>query len=221
MIDIVFDIETAPGYPVLSDAPKPYRAAYHNHWIKSKGKGLSLEDHYNNSGLYPEFGKIVCISTVVVDTDETQSFYLNYESSEKQLLHDFGSYIASLPGKPRFIGHNIKGFDIPFLQTRMAHHGYGLPDAFKVYGKKPWEVDSMVDTLEAWRQFKYSGRSKVSDLGTICMVLGVPTPKDGISGKDVGKVFYEGGIEDIVAYCEKDVHATKEVYLKLISLNFI
>ena len=47
-------------------------------------------------------------------------------------------------------------------------------------------------------------------------ILGIPTPKDDISGADVARVYYEDkDIERIATYCKKDVVATAQLFLRL------
>jgi hypothetical protein len=47
-------------------------------------------------------------------------------------------------------------------------------------------------------------------------ILGIDSPKDDISGADVGRVFWkEQGLERIRQYCEKDVLTTCQVLLKM------
>ena len=53
-------------------------------------------------------------------------------------------------------------------------------------------------------------------LDLACDLVGVVTPKGGnIEAKDVARAFSEGKIKEIAAYCERDVKATLEVYLKI------
>ena len=47
-------------------------------------------------------------------------------------------------------------------------------------------------------------------------MLGIPTPKDDISGADVARVYYEEkDLERIAKYCKKDEVATVQLYLRL------
>jgi hypothetical protein len=47
-------------------------------------------------------------------------------------------------------------------------------------------------------------------------VFDIPTPKDDISGADVARVYYEDGdLERIKVYCEKDVVALIQLFLKM------
>ena len=47
-------------------------------------------------------------------------------------------------------------------------------------------------------------------------VLGIPSPKDDIDGSEVAHVFYiENDIDRIIQYCEKDVIAVAQIFLRL------
>jgi len=47
-------------------------------------------------------------------------------------------------------------------------------------------------------------------------VLGIPSPKDDISGEEVTRVYWqERNLPRIVTYCQKDVETTAKVYLRL------
>jgi predicted PolB exonuclease-like 3'-5' exonuclease len=53
-------------------------------------------------------------------------------------------------------------------------------------------------------------------LALLCHVFKIPTPKDDISGADVARVFYEDGdLERIKVYCEKDVIALIQLFLRM------
>ena len=46
-------------------------------------------------------------------------------------------------------------------------------------------------------------------------ILGIPSPKDDIDGSQVAKVYYqENDIDRIIKYCEKDVIAVAQIFLK-------
>ena len=72
--------------------------------------------------------------------------------------------------------------------------------------KKPWDI-THVDIFEKWN---HSFNSFVS-LDEVCYALNIESPKDKMTGKDVHKEFYNGNIEGIVDYCEKDVKVLPEI----------
>ena len=74
----------------------------------------------------------------------------------------------------------------------------------------------VLDTLDVWRFGDY--KNYIS-LKLLTHVLGIPTPKDDISGSEVGRVYYhEYGLDRIRIYCEKDVVAVARIVLKIKAL---
>ena len=94
----------------------------------------------------------------------------------------------------------------------MIINGIALPDKLNLFGKKPWEV-AHLDTLELW---KFGDYKHFTSLKLLTKVLGIPSPKDDIDGSEVAHVFYiENDIDRIIQYCEKDVIAVAQIFLKL------
>ena len=115
-------------------------------------------------------------------------------------------------------GHNAKEFDIPYICRRLLINGLKLPPVINIAGKKPWEI-AHLDTLELW---KFGDYKAFTSLPLLCHVFGIPTPKDDISGADVARVYfnneadtYKSGLERVKAYCEKDVVALVQLFLKM------
>ena len=87
-----------------------------------------------------------------------------------------------------------------------------LPSKLDLFGKKPWEVRHL-DTLELW---KFGDYKHFTSLKLLTHVLGIPSPKEDIDGSMVREVYYEKGeLNRIVEYCERDVIAIAQVFLKL------
>jgi predicted PolB exonuclease-like 3'-5' exonuclease len=81
-----------------------------------------------------------------------------------------------------------------------------------IAGLKPWEVGHL-DTMNLW---SFGDRKAYTSLALLTHILGIPTPKDDISGADVARVYYaEGDLERIATYCKKDVVATTQLFLRL------
>ena len=86
-----------------------------------------------------------------------------------------------------------------------------IPNILDIAGKKPWEVN-LLDTMELW---KFGDYKHYTSIALLCHIFKVPTPKDDISGADVARVYYEDDdIERIAIYCEKDVIALIQLFLK-------
>ena len=94
----------------------------------------------------------------------------------------------------------------------MLINGIKIPSILNLSGKKPWEINH-IDTMELW---KFGDYKAYTSLALLCHVFKIPTPKDDISGADVARVYYEeNDLHRIAKYCEKDVVALIQLYLKI------
>jgi predicted PolB exonuclease-like 3'-5' exonuclease len=94
----------------------------------------------------------------------------------------------------------------------MLINGIKIPSILNLSGKKPWEINH-IDTMELW---KFGDYKAYTSLALLCHVFKIPTPKDDISGADVARVYYEeNDLQRIAKYCEKDVVALIQLYLKI------
>jgi len=67
--------------------------------------------------------------------------------------------------------------------------------------------------LSIW---KFGDYKHFTSLKLLTKVLGVPSPKDDIDGSEVAHVYYvENNIDRIITYCEKDVIAVAQIFLRL------
>lgn len=164
------------------------------------------------SSLHPEFSKIVCVS-IGAFKGEVINIRSYYGDNEKEILTNVNKVLqnAKMSGLT-IAGHTIKSFDIPFIGKRMVINGISPSSYINFFGKKPWEI-SVMDISEIF-SFGSIGQSHVS-LDLMCCVLGIDSPKDCISGKDVHSQYYQGNIEKIKTYCEKDIEATVACFGKL------
>ncbi len=191
--------------------------------LKRYGEKISDEDaegaYVEKAGIYAEFGKIICISVGIVFRDKDKELKLRLKTfanhNEKKLLEDFNQMLAQYypnPDRMYFCGHNIKEFDIPYMCRRMIINYLKLPPTMNIAGKKPWETKHLLDTMELW---KFGDRKSWTSLKLLAGVLGFPSPKDDIDGSEVGRVYWaDKDLERIGIYCEKDVLATVQLFLR-------
>ena len=181
------------------------------------------EAYHSSAGIYAEFGKIVCISVGFIHfQDKVMSFRTKSFAGddEKKLLEDFTTLIVKFCTSKvhTLCGHNIKEFDIPFICRRLLINGLALPPIFQLSGKKPWEIN-FIDTLELWRFGDYKN---YTSLKLLTAVFGIPTSKDDIDGSQVARVYYkEKDVNRIALYCQKDVLATAQVFLRMKGMEMI
>lgn len=214
--NVVFlDIETAPSVATL-ELDTPLFDAWE--YFKKK-ENLSneelIEAYSKEAGLYPEFAKIVCIS--VGRADEGELFLKSYNDvDEAELLENFNSDLhAVMEAIPKTVlcGHAAIGFDIPFIMKRCVVNQVLPHPLLDNAGMKPWEVPHL-DTKDLWKSTSWYPASLIA----ISVACGIPSPKDDISGADVGRLYHSGdkdAIARITAYCEKDVLATANVFQRL------
>ncbi|MGB3495751.1 MAG: ribonuclease H-like domain-containing protein [Elainellaceae cyanobacterium] len=204
---LFFDIETAPlvGTEKELMANQPLFDAWEYHCIKNDIEDV-VGTYFKEAPLHAEFARIACITIGVVRNEKIGLKTFSHED-EKQLLEEFYTVIGGFASNKTFLcGHVITGFDIPFIAKRSYAHRLLPHLLFDVAHLKPWEVTAM-DTATLWKGTAF----KMSTLISLCSALGVDSPKDDISGADVGRLYYEGEIERIVEYCEKDVIAVINV----------
>ena len=220
---IFLDIETVPLVYDFDKLSK-IEAELFNKKTKyiQKYQDISAVEAYQKSGIYAEFAKIVCISVGYFfqeKTKQTLRIKSFYGKDEKKLLKEFNSLLNKTL-KENFIlcAHNGKEFDYPFMARRILINGLKLPNILNTAGKKPWEIKHL-DTMELW---KFGDYKHYTSLELLTYVFDIPTPKDDIDGSQVAKVFYEDkDLDRIIIYCEKDVIATIQLFLRYQGLPLI
>lgn len=213
---LFLDIETVPeaeNFNVL-DEEKKYLFDLKTQYQRKEE--YTPEEFYDRAGIWAEFGKIVCISVgyFTYKGDIRHFRVTSFWGEEKKILTDFSNLLNSYFNQPQHImcGHNAKEFDFPFIARRMVINQIQIPNKLNLFGKKPWEVPHL-DTLEMW---KFGDFKHYTSLKLLTKVLNVPSPKDDISGSEVGHVYYvEKNIDRIITYCEKDVIAVAQIFLRL------
>jgi uncharacterized protein YprB with RNaseH-like and TPR domain len=215
---LFLDIETVPQTYSYQDLDEKTRELFNAKTRFSQSEEKSFETLYNErGGILAEFGKIVCISVGMVrenNLNKTIRLKSFAHDDEETLLKQFKRLLDEHYNSPSHIlcGHNAKEFDIPYICRRMLINGVALPSILDIAGKKPWEINHL-DTLELW---KFGDYKAFTSLALLCHVFQIPTPKDDISGADVARVYYEeSDLPRIRHYCEKDVVALIQLFLKM------
>lgn len=159
-----------------------------------------IKRYNNQAALYPEYGKIVCISIGFVSDSTIVTKSLTGE--EKDILEEFVKIIDG-SGR-RLIVHNAP-FDMTYIQKRHAINFKGrlFPSSYETYNEKPWTLENKVlDTMQIWKNIGWQNTS----LSELAYCMGIPTPKDDINGSEINRVYWEEkDINRIAKYCEKDV----------------
>jgi len=215
MNTLVFDIETVPDTALgrrlfqlkdLSDE-QVAQIMFAKRREETGGDFLSHEQH-----------RVVAISVVMRSRDSLKVWSLGEEgSSEKDLIERFFDGLDKFT--PDLVSWNGAGFDLPVLHYRSLLHGITAARYWETgdgdhsfrysnyLSRFHWRHMDLMDILSG---FQGRGRASLDDIAGL---LGFPG-KVGMHGADVWKVYLQGGIARIRAYCETDVLNTYLIYLR-------
>jgi 3'-5' exonuclease len=220
---LVFDLETLPTTDPEQIAdihakvkpPANYKKAETiATWLKEEGEAAKA-DAVARTALDGTYGRIAVIGYAFDDEPARAIYTMDERTTIDLFFLDVSNRLRNIhydkEVKPvTVIGHNITGFDIPFLRKRCMVHGIHRPVWMPWYDR--YNVRQLFDTLLAWD----SDREKRISLDRLCKVFNVPTSKDGMDGSMVGKAWEEGRFQEVADYCIKDVNATRECYRRMI-----
>ncbi|MEP0212253.1 MAG: 3'-5' exonuclease [Cellulophaga sp.] len=213
---LFLDIETVPEYELYSHMTNEKKELWAGKTAYKRKEDFTPEEFYDRAGIWAEFGKIVCISVGYFNTKgDVRNFRVTtFFGEEDILLKEFKNLLTTHFASPKYVlcAHNGKEFDFPYIARRMVINRIDLPPKLNLFGKKPWEVPH-IDTMELW---KFGDFKHYTSLKLMANVLGIPSPKEDIDGSMVRDVFYiDNDIDRIVKYCELDVIAIAQVFLRL------
>ena len=214
-MNVFIDIETIPEQnPNMDDYRKLVKAPGNMKKQEAIDKWLSenLDDEAEKLWLKTSFdggkGQIICICASV--GGEVWNFHSDNEAS---LLHGFNAFMNDIQPFEhattaiKFVGHNVRQFDLPFLRKRMVINQ--VKPSFKTtwHGRHGLHC---FDTMEEWAGF--GGRISQDNLAKI---LGIESSKGKMDGSQVWPEFQKGNIGKIAEYCADDVRCLIEIYNRL------
>lgn len=224
--DIIFlDIETVgctDDYQTLDERLKTQWARKAS-FLKREEDATDEDLFYLRSGIYAEFGKVVCISVGMLYDTESDELGLKtksyYGHDEKSVLLGFKSMLEKIDSSSvRLCAHNGKEFDFPYLSRRMLVQNIPLPVALNLSGRKPWEIPHL-DTMEMW---KFGDYKNFTSLDLLAAIFNIPSSKSDMDGSQVNHVYYkDNNLEKIKNYCVSDVVVLAQLYLKLKGLPLL
>ena len=161
------------------------------------------------------YGRICCICYAF---DDGEVFSVHGDD-EKTLLEQFYSHVYDLSTTEHqgylsdvpmtVIGHNVAGFDLPFLKHRSIIHGVVPPAAImKAMNARPWD-NCIADTMLMWS----SDREKRASMDKLCQAFGI----DGKGDFDGSMVAATWPVnpQKVVEYCCADVERTRAMYYRI------
>lgn len=216
-MNLFLDIETLPSADSSSvevfppkTMSKPETIAK---WIEEE-KPQAIKDALSKTSFDGLYGSICVICWAFDDGDIHQAsdgeklalevFYGSVKDKTMIKTHD-----RDLDGSIKVIGHNVAGFDLPFIKHRSIIHGVKPPPVMlKAMNAKPWG-NEIGDTMLMWSD----NRDKRVSLDKLCKALGIPG-KDGFDGSMVAET-WPVDPDKVIAYCKDDVERVRQVYKRL------
>ena len=172
-----------------------------------------LDSTYRKTSFDGAFGQVCVIGFAINDEPAITLFNEDWQD-ERTLLENFACCLTSDIEHKDFVtvvGHNVASFDLRFLMHRYIVNGIRPHSVIsRAAQAKPWESDKVFDTMVQW-----AGVGNRIKLDKLCKALDVPTPKGDIDGSMVWDFVNAGRIDEVAAYCKKDVEATRQVYKRM------
>jgi uncharacterized protein YprB with RNaseH-like and TPR domain len=223
---LYIDIETTSKYKDIDDFKNNDERGYNLFLRKierKKEKNIDWnneninEIYISKSPLIPEYGKILCITMGRIHNNELKLKSI-YNDDEKEILKEVHYILKNISNNPNIIGmcgFYIKEFDIPWINKKLLKYDLNVPRIIKTFQIKPWE-SKIYDLSTIWSS---NSRIEKTSFDEMLYELGIDSPKDVISGKDVYNIYWEkNNLIQIKEYCEKDVIACNNSMKKIYNL---
>lgn len=210
---VIFDVETIPD----ADAGRRWLDLdddLSNSEVRQAMLARRIEETGANSFLKPAFHQVVAIAAGIVDDNGKLRKVASLGSptdDEAVLVGEFFRVIKE--SRPRLVGWNSGGFDLPVLALRGMRHRiparsyYQMGEPYHGYRKR-FDEESHLDLMDLLSGYGASARLSLNEMAS---VLGIPGKLD-TDGGDVMGLYESGNIEAIRSYCETDVLTTALIF---------
>ncbi|MCS7297929.1 MAG: ribonuclease H-like domain-containing protein [Bacteroidia bacterium] len=240
---LFFDIETAPLYQTLDEVPPLLREHWERRYEAHRPQGykeLSADEYFlKRCGIHALYARVICISlgyfvnqhgslrwrqTSFYNLDEKELLLTFLGKWEKFREHASTIFQSLLNSRPKYAvcGHNVLGFDIPFIGRRLLLNQVSLPAFWReAQYAQPWQLEepAVIDTMLLWNFTSREGTFLSLEL--LAHILGMDFQKS-LNHEEIHSRFSQwasGGDEasflPVVEYCERDVRAVAEIYIRM------
>jgi hypothetical protein len=133
------------------------------------------------------------------------------EEGEAKALNGFIALMSAFEGQAdEIVGHNVTGFDLPFIYQRCLVNGINTRPVVDLGG---YNVPGVFDTMRRWC---FGDRGRVS-LDDLAWALGIESSKTAeADGSKVYELHAAGLLSEIREYNLRDVRVTRQVYERMI-----
>ena len=115
------------------------------------------------------------------------------------------------PDCDELVGHNIIGFDLPFIFQRCLAHSL---QARPFVNLSEYNVRGVFDTMHRW----WLGAKRFVSLDDIAWALGIESSKTSdVEGSKVFDLYQAGKLDLIREYNLNDVRVTRKVYERMVA----
>ena len=183
----------------------------------AENKESALRELVSKTSFDGLYGSIACMCWAFDDGEVQHTSTV--DMTESQMLEEFYSAISNF-GKIEFhggsteqpvtvVGHNVAGFDLPFLKHRSIILGVKPTASIrKAMSAKPWD-SCIADTMLMWN----TERDKRVSMDKLCKAFGIEGKGD-MDGSMVAET-WKTDKQKVIQYCEDDVHRTRQIYKRI------
>jgi len=186
--------------------------------------GAEEERAYRLGSLSATSGRVLSIAVQIGPLPEIEAlqnktehvFGIDADGREQPEPHALAEFLALMSGfdieADEIVGHNIVGFDLPFIFQRCLVNDIGGAPFVNLSEYSPRGV---YDTMLRWW---LGARNRVS-LDDLAWVLGLQSSKtDEVEGSRVFDLYHAGRLAEIREYNLNDVRLTRKVYERMVAV---
>ena len=135
-----------------------------------------------------------------------------FEQQEKRALLDFLALLKDFDCDcDELVGHNIIGFDLPFIFQRCLVHEIQVRPFVNL---ADYNVRGVFDTMHRW----WLGARRNVSLDDVAWALGIESSKTAeVEGSKVFDLYQAGELEKIRDYNLRDVRVTRQIYERIVA----
>ena len=180
---------------------------------------------YQLGALSASSGRIVCLAVHVAPVpgmeiegvEHNQSEHVfgvdgdGFEEDEKHALTGFLNLLKDFdPDTDEIVGHNILGFDLPFIFQRCLVNSINVRPVIDL---SEFRVRGVFDTMHHW----WLGSKRFISLDDIAWALGIESSKTAeAEGSKVFEMYQANKLAEIREYNLNDVRVTRKVYERMV-----
>lgn len=213
MSAVYLDIETCPADPSAWEPKEPISApaTYKDPDKIAAYVAEKRTEQHQRTGLDVHAGRLLCAAVAVNDGPVRVSYDRSLANPAPVLDAVAAAIREALSdgrGRVTVVGHNIAGFDAPWLWRLAVRERHELATLLPY---RKWG-EGLADTMAMWSA---TNPREMIGLATIARFLGVGAKGEGMSGAEVWPAYLRGEHERIRDYCAQDVELVREVYRRI------